>query len=169
MPPMISDEELKESVLERALESVDPRTHVATRTFFQHLRPETADQVATWHLDHARSVLEAAWLLRTVFEIYVDNSESEENFRNSREYTEFQDGALCNLLRNVPDRGREAIEPVLGAIRAFEDDGLYVELGNITQEAACRIVTEDILGEEMQVVWNAKVRSGEIEGDEIGA
>lgn len=169
MPPVISDEELKESALTRALESVDPRTHVATRTFFQHLRPDTADQIATWHLDHARSVLEAAWLLRDVFEIYVDNSGGEENFRNSREYTEFQDGALCNLLRNVPERGREEIEPVLGAIRAFEDDGLYVELGNIVQEAAARIVTEDIIAEEMEVVWNAKVRRGEIEGDEIHA
>jgi hypothetical protein len=134
-------EELREALGPVLLEQLDPRVHPATKPFLDHIRAESAAEIAAFFCSFNEMVLEMAFDLRVTLERFSKSVEDQHQSLSGDIFDSAQ-----SLLRSLHPEilvGWDRVEPILGALRAFDDEGFYTLLVSHPTMLAAEIVLDD--------------------------
>lgn len=133
----VSLDELTSSMIDRLVDELDPRIHVATRAFFELLRPDAANQIAEHYNRYNRLQVETAFHLRRI----TMNLQEAVN-EMPRDFLAYAHDLLGSIYPGAV-QGFEAVEGHIAALRGDLDDGIASELDRLSLDAAQRLLTDE--------------------------
>lgn len=142
---MHSNSEVEKAMIDVLVTELDLRVHPETKAFFSLVKEETTQDLANFYTRYNRAVLSAAFQVRHAIERF----EEEMGVLGEKGEAEVRNNAHAFVRSLHPDAGGQAssgyaeIEPILGALRGFDDDGLSVVLGNLATRTAEEILDDD--------------------------
>lgn len=124
-------QEVEAAIVDRLVTELDPRNQVATKAFFELVRPEVTEKIATFYNGFHRMQIETALRLRR-----VANDIPVENFRDKAK-------ELLNEIYASAFDGYDEVRPMLVALRADADDGITCDLDLRSLDIAAALLNEE--------------------------
>jgi hypothetical protein len=135
----LTTEETKQAMIERLVDELDPRNRVATRAFFELLRPDVRDTIGDFYNPYNRLLIEVALKLRDIDSTLVEQA----TLRTDKEAFSNQAHELVGTLYPGQLEGWEEVNPMLTALRADLDEGILTEMDGLSLTTSQSLLTDE--------------------------